>query len=499
MTDEFDYNIEYHRVDTPGDTATIVCKSGILQRLINSSLVTVNDSNIVVQTAKDQGKYMCISNDNQLSEIHYVLIKDYEPIQYIMPTSKLYDNVPFRVGMKKPPPLCAVYSLLNLTNFEITFKNGLFPIKLPLAYTQLAIEGSLYVFRVIPNHLNGHNIQGHRMFCNAATKWEDTSTERYRISFISLTENDPEQDLLPSLCVTISLSPTSMVDTSIRINCLVYSDIAIHNTNVTIMHTASTFTKTLIPVIDEERSLFQNHLYYIQLDDIDQEQEGTYTCIARIRNPCYNLTVSENVTITDIASSSEVPNSETISSSYDVPVTATSSTTAIVSSSPASITPIISVDPEASMQTILISVIAGSFVIVTIILVIIVICIWRVYKLSSSGGGGSTLSNNPLKSESKDPTLEAFEILKIRDMESVSVSISFTSSPSLFHQLQPNLITKLMNDCLEALKGSDLYIPQNKIVLEEVLGSGAFGTVKKAKINDINGCSTVAVKMLKST
>jgi hypothetical protein len=348
--------------------------------------------------------------------------------------------------MKKPPPLCAVYSLLNLTNFEITFKNGLFPIKLPLAYTQLAIEGSLYVFRVIPNHLNGHNIQGHRMFCNAATKWEDTSTERYRISFISLTENDPEQDLLPSLCVTISLSPTSMVDTSIRINCLVYSDIAIHNTNVTIMHTASTFTKTLIPVIDEERSLFQNHLYYIQLDDIDQEQEGTYTCIARIRNPCYNLTVSENVTITDIASSSEVPNSETISSSYDVPVTATSSTTAIVSSSPASITPIISVDPEASMQTILISVIAGSFVIVTIILVIIVICIWRVYKLSSSGGGGSTLSNNPLKSESKDPTLEAFEILKIRDMESVSVSISFTSSPSLFHQLQPNLITKLMND-----------------------------------------------------
>jgi hypothetical protein len=304
MTDEFDYNIEYHRVDTPGDTATIVCKSGILQRLINSSLVTVNDSNIVVQTAKDQGKYMCISNDNQLSEIHYVLIKDYEPIQYIMPTSKLYDNVPFRVGMKKPPPLCAVYSLLNLTNFEITFKNGLFPIKLPLAYTQLAIEGSLYVFRVIPNHLNGHNIQGHRMFCNAATKWEDTSTERYRISFISLTENDPEQDLLPSLCVTISLSPTSMVDTSIRINCLVYSDIAIHNTNVTIMHTASTFTKTLIPVIDEERSLFQNHLYYIQLDDIDQEQEGTYTCIARIRNPCYNLTVSENVTITDIASSS---------------------------------------------------------------------------------------------------------------------------------------------------------------------------------------------------
>jgi hypothetical protein len=141
-----------------------------------------------------------------------------------------------------------------------------------------------------------------------------------------------------------------------------------------------------------------------------------------------------------------VPNSETISSSYDVPVTATSSTTAIVSSSPASITPIISVDPEASMQTILISVIAGSFVIVTIILVIIVICIWRVYKLSSSGGGGSTLSNNPLKSESKDPTLEAFEILKIRDMESVSVSISFTSSPSLFHQLQPNLITKLMND-----------------------------------------------------
>ena len=68
-------------------------------------------------------------------------------------------------------------------------------------------------------------------------------------------------------------------------------------------------------------------------------------------------------------------------------------------------------------------------------------------------------------------------------------------SPSLPLSLSPSL-----SQCLQELHSSDWYVPYHKLSFEGELGSGAFGTVKKARIAGIKGGASdkvVAVKMLK--
>ena len=57
-----------------------------------------------------------------------------------------------------------------------------------------------------------------------------------------------------------------------------------------------------------------------------------------------------------------------------------------------------------------------------------------------------------------------------------------------------------LSQCLQELKSSDWYVPYHKLSFEGELGSGAFGTVKKARVAGIKGDTSgkvVAVKMLK--
>ena len=64
-----------HYVDTPGDNITINCVSTLNKVLSNTTeLVPVVGGVITVSSPKDQGKFLCVS-ENTVIEIHYVSIK----------------------------------------------------------------------------------------------------------------------------------------------------------------------------------------------------------------------------------------------------------------------------------------------------------------------------------------------------------------------------------------------------------------------------------------
>ena len=63
-------------MDTPGDNVTINCVSSTLNKVLSNTmeLVPVVDGVITVSSPKDQGKFLCVS-ENTVMEIHYVSIK----------------------------------------------------------------------------------------------------------------------------------------------------------------------------------------------------------------------------------------------------------------------------------------------------------------------------------------------------------------------------------------------------------------------------------------
>ena len=107
---------------------------------------------------------------------------DYEPIQYLLPISGTLENVPFNPGSLTPPPLCVVYSPINLTEFEFILKTGGFVVSVfNNAYSVRQLH-PLYIIQIVPSG-NNFQLQQLQSNCRAVTQWENTLSRTYRISF----------------------------------------------------------------------------------------------------------------------------------------------------------------------------------------------------------------------------------------------------------------------------------------------------------------------------
>ena len=105
-------------------------------------------------------------------------------------------------------------------------------------------------------------------------------------------------ELVPSLCVTASITPSIspvVSDSTVTITCLVYSDIGLLKTNVTIIHEMTNGTiRELQPQEDSTLNLFQYDRYILTLHDISiTEDDGEYICRAVITE--FNIEVEESV------------------------------------------------------------------------------------------------------------------------------------------------------------------------------------------------------------
>ena len=107
-----------------------------------------------------------------------------------------------------------------------------------------------------------------------------------------------EKELVPSLCVTASISPsTGLLFTggSVTISCLAESDLGILSTNVTVVQYKMNESMIVhIPSFDSSLTLLQAHRYKLFLDNLNDENNGMYSCVAHINK--FNITVQENIT-----------------------------------------------------------------------------------------------------------------------------------------------------------------------------------------------------------
>ena len=115
----------------------------------------------------------------------FIIFKDYEPVQYLLPTNRIVRNVPFDPDSKTPPPLCVVYSLINLTKFIMEFRSGSFIINIfNSVYSRVdSVNQSVYILELTPNKPS-MTIEGLSIFCKVTTQWEDSvSSIRYGVKF----------------------------------------------------------------------------------------------------------------------------------------------------------------------------------------------------------------------------------------------------------------------------------------------------------------------------
>ena len=108
---------------------------------------------------------------------------DYEPIQYLLPVNKTLENVPYNRGSKTPPPLCVVYSSINLAKFELLISSGggIFVNTFTAAYSIRQLH-PLYILQIVANG-NNYQIRQLPSNCRAVTQWESALSRTYRISF----------------------------------------------------------------------------------------------------------------------------------------------------------------------------------------------------------------------------------------------------------------------------------------------------------------------------
>ena len=104
-------------------------------------------------------------------------------------------------------------------------------------------------------------------------------------------------ELVPSLCVTASITPSIspvVSGSTVTLTCLVYSDIGLLKTNVTIVHEMTNGTiRKLQPQRESTPNLFQ----YISLlhNVTSEEDKGKYICVAVIKE--FNIEVNDSITL----------------------------------------------------------------------------------------------------------------------------------------------------------------------------------------------------------
>uniref|UniRef100_A0A1X7TZ74 Ig-like domain-containing protein n=1 Tax=Amphimedon queenslandica TaxID=400682 RepID=A0A1X7TZ74_AMPQE len=231
--------ITTHNVSSPGQTVSITCNQSmavLVKEHSNGSLVeTIN--NITVSSPNDQEKFGCILNDTIL-EIHYVTIK-----------------------------ACAVYSPLPLQSFQITFRTGNFIVGgLQNTYTSSSPIEDLYRLSMVPNAGNDRVVDSLDFYCTASTLWDTVGIERYRVDF-----DTQGIDLIPSVCVTTSLTPASPAPegSTVTITCHIQYDISV-DINVSILRNTN-------EVLTNFSLQGYNHSYVIK--SVKEKDEGNYTCM----------------------------------------------------------------------------------------------------------------------------------------------------------------------------------------------------------------------------
>ena len=105
-------------------------------------------------------------------------------------------------------------------------------------------------------------------------------------------------ELVPSLCVTASITPSIspvVSGSTVTLTCLVYSDIGLFKTDVTIVHEMTNGTiRELQPQQESTPNLFQSDRYILTLHNISiAEDDGEYICRAVIAE--FTIEVEESV------------------------------------------------------------------------------------------------------------------------------------------------------------------------------------------------------------
>uniref|UniRef100_A0A1X7U009 Ig-like domain-containing protein n=1 Tax=Amphimedon queenslandica TaxID=400682 RepID=A0A1X7U009_AMPQE len=259
--------ITTHNVSSPGQTVSITCNQSLavlVKEHSNGSLIeTIN--NITVSSPNDQGKFGCILNDTIL-EIHYVTIEGYEPIWFIFPPLLQTTVLPFSVGIN-PPTLCAVYSPLPLEAFQILFKAGNTCVGnfRSIYSTSGPLGKDLWRINIVPYKGNDVIVKSLDLYCRARTVWETVTSERYKVDF-----ETEGSDLIPSVCVTTSLTPASpaLEGSTVTITCHIQYDISV-DINVSILRNTN-------EVLTSSSLQGHNHSYVIK--SVKEKDEGNYTC-----------------------------------------------------------------------------------------------------------------------------------------------------------------------------------------------------------------------------
>ena len=181
-------------------------------------------------------------------------------------------------------------------------------------------------------------------------------------------------ELVPSLCVTASITPSIspvVSGSTVTLTCLVYSDIGLSKTSVTIVHEMTNGTiRELLPQLDSTLNSFQ----YISLlhNVTSEEDEGIYTCVAVIKE--FNVEVNDSITL-NISDTSR-DSIFTTSHSFSLSVSSSSLIT--------SPTQVLQPEDSNDITLILVTIIPGFILLTVVVLIIIIIFLVGMVALVSS-------------------------------------------------------------------------------------------------------------------
>lgn len=188
--------ISNHIVQNHSETVSVNCSTNgeqLYSADVNSTISHVEmPYKVIVKSSANQGKYVCINEQNRLAEIHYISIKgnsisvyicytpntqcmysmvDYQPPEFLYPPSA--DSITRIHSLGSTVPTCAVYSSLPATEFThiLYLDESSFPF-----YMEERRPSGLY-FKIILK-----SIPATSQICNLTTEWDSISL-KYRLHY----------------------------------------------------------------------------------------------------------------------------------------------------------------------------------------------------------------------------------------------------------------------------------------------------------------------------